>query len=157
MINDKDKLIFNDDELTSLIEKHTGTQPCTVNITGYSSKFKIGVCNCEGDTALRDISLVSGYDANGVYKIDEMSGTIYRDEANPLDTGVAFVDGDTINVKYWDVCFPELMRELCNIIRQSSSKLTTIQSIAGLSINTSMLADQYWKDACYWGSKTCCD
>lgn len=157
LLNDKDKLIFTDDELTAFIERHTEQQPYTINVQAYSNKYRIlncGCgCGCDEDLAVRDVTLVSGYDADGVYKIDEMSGMIYFDALDPSNTGTAPVDGSTMSIKYWNVCLATLMRELCNVIAQSTTKLATIQSIAGLSINTSKLADQYWKQACIWGSR----
>lgn len=157
LLNDKDKLIFNDDELVSFIERHTEQQPYTINVTAYSNKYRILMCGCGcgngEDTAVRDVSLVSGYDDDAIYKIDEMSGTIYFDALDPLNTGTAPVDGAVMSILYWNVCLATLMRELCNVIAQSTTKLATIQSIAGLSINTSKLADQYWKQACIWGSR----
>lgn len=147
LIDDDANLILKDDEIDAFIEKFANQIPTTANLTAYSNKFK----QCCPEPVL-DLSVVTG-DDDAVYVLDEWSGMVYFDPDDVENTAVAPADGDTIAVKYTEVCLPELMRDLFNFLASKTAKLTISQSISGLSLNTMALSDAYYKQACIWGSR----
>lgn len=144
IIGDREKLIFTEDELEGIIEKHTGNVLINATISAYNSKYKL----CCMD--VKDISLVSGYDANGVYLIDEVAGTILFDASDPLNTGTAPADGDTMIISYYDVDRCNLVSELFQIMSSNAAKLSVAQSCGGLSMSLQQLSDNFWKESCKW-------
>ena len=154
LLGDQDKLLFLDDELDGYIERYTDAQPTTQTITCYSLKYKVNA-GCHLDYPVRAISLISGYDANGVYVIDEVGGVILFDDADPLNTAVDPVDGTQITIKYWSVCVPELMSELFMVLSSNHAKLTASQSIAGASMDLTQLSKAFYDSAVRWKAECC--
>jgi len=149
LIDDTANFLFNEDELDAIIERFTDRIPITTLVYSYNNKFKI---NCCCNDFIIDITVTDGED-NAVYLIDEWSSVIYFDANDPLNTAIAPTDGDSIEIKYWDVWFPQLMRELFNILSDKTSKLATSQSIGGTQLDTSKLSQTYYESACRWGSR----
>jgi hypothetical protein len=151
LLSDKDKLIFSDDELEGIIERFTEQTPVTSNASVYGLKYKIEGCCSD---PIKDLTVTSG-DTGAVYLIDEWSGTIYLNTADPDYALVG--TPNPITVEYWEVDINGLMRELCIIISNSTTKLATIQSIGGLSINSSQLSSEYNLQAQRWACRgDCC-
>lgn len=152
LLGDTGELMFTDDVLNGYINKHMNFQAVIANVTAYSNMYKI-LCICS-NTGVKDITLVSGHEDPGAYVIDELGQTIFFDPDNPINAAVTPpVDGSSISISYLEVCIPTLMRELFRSLYQRSAKLTTRQSIAGLNIDTTTLADKFKELAVYWGSK----
>ena len=149
-LNDRDGCVFPDDELEGIIERFTDQQPITCTASCYSLKYKVETCCPQ---PVRDLEITSGTDG-AAYLIDEWSGTIYFDSDDPDNTAEDPADASTITVKYWCVDFSELMRELCIIISMNTTKLATIQTIAGLRIDTSQLSRMYAEQASRWASRS---
>ena len=148
-INDKDGLIFNDDELDSLIERFTDQVRSGSTTSFFSNKSKIGGCCCG---PYKDITITSG-DDEASYLIDEVSGTVWFDADDPDNLATAPADGSSISVTYWGIKFNEMMSEICFIISNSMTKLAVAQSISGFSIDSTQLSRQYWDMACRWASE----
>lgn len=151
LLGDTGELMFTDDVLDGYIDKHTCFQPITMNVVAYSNTYKIDWCFSSG---IRNVTLVSGYEDPGAYVIDELGETIFFDVDDPLNVAATPpVDGSNISISFVYVDIPPLMRELFSSLYQRSAKLTSRQSIAGLSIDTTTLADKFRDMAVYWGSK----
>lgn len=151
LLEDQDKKIFSDDELKSLIDKHTDSQQTVTNVTAYSNKYHLNCCcSSEDSEGITGLTLESGYDDNGAYLLDEWAGIIIFDVADPDNTGTPPVDGSSITVSYFEVNLAELMAELCFILSHSTLKLVTVQSISGLSIDTSQLSKTYHEQYLRW-------
>ena len=150
LLNDTDKKIFSDDELTGLIAKYTDSRLTNTSVTAYSNKYCLNCCPCDNSDGITDLEIQSGTDPDGAYVLDEWASVIYFDPLDPANSGTAPVDGTSITVSYYEVELAELMAELCWIISNSMTKLLAIQSISGLSIDTSQLSDGYRKQQLRW-------
>jgi hypothetical protein len=126
----------------------------TGTVTCYSLKYKLNV-SCGAGYPVRDVNLVSGYDANGVYVIDEVGGAIYFDADDPLNTAANPADGTQIVISYWMVDVPCLMSELFFVLSSNHTKLATAQSVMGASIDTSKLATEFYNASVRWRAENC--
>jgi len=150
-INDKDGEVFADDELEGIIERFTDQIPSACNAACYGMKYKIDPCSLYAP--IIDLEVTDGTDG-AVYLLDEWSGTVYFDSSDPDCTADDPSDGETISVQYRYVDFSALMRELCIILSMNTTKLATIQKIAGLQIDTSKLSEMYAAQAVRWASRS---
>lgn len=151
VIGDTDKILFTDDELDCYIEAECDQDLTEVSISCNNAKWR--VCGCSSGP-VKDLNLVSGYHANGVYAIDEISGTVVFDATDPLNLAPAPADGDQIVFSYYRVCVNELLSELFMILSSNHAKLKSAQSIMGVSMNLTELADSFWTQSCRFKAQT---
>ena len=149
-LGDKEKLLFDDDELDSFIEGHSAPFRTNVTLAAHDNKYKLCCC-----TPVNDLRLDSGYDVDGVYTLDEGSGTIVFDVNDPANSGTPPADGDTMEISYYEVDYAELMSELFWTLSSNHAKLAVASSVMGVSMNLTALSDLFFKKSTQWKAEGC--
>jgi len=149
-IGDKAKKLFGDDELDGFIERFCSHGKTERTVRAHDGKYKIfDDCSCIS-YPVKDIELISGYDDNGVYIIDEHAAVIYFDEDDPENTGTAPDDGDTMVVAYDEVNVPLILSEIFLTLSSNHAKLTSLVSTAGGSFDMKQLSEMFFKTSLRW-------
>jgi hypothetical protein len=146
-IGDKEKLLFDDDELDSFVEQYSAPFRTEADIQAYDSKYKLNM-----DRPVYELRLEKGFDPDGVYLLDEGSVTIKFDVNDPANSGTPPVDGDVLEVSYYEVDFANLISELFFILSSNHAKLVIAQSIMGISMNLTQLSDSFFKKSTQWAN-----
>lgn len=147
VIGDTDEILFSQDELLGYIERFMELQKITSNITAQSNRYRIGFPE---DGGFYDVDIVSGYDPDGVYLIDEIAGTILFDINDSGNTGTPPADGDQLTVTYFDVDYNNLIAELFFTLSSNHTKLCMAQSLLTSSMDLTRLKDEFWSSCLRW-------
>lgn len=156
-IGDSDKVIFTDDELKSLIEKHMCTQLTTHTVTAYNSRYRVSPCcaiypGCCCGVGIYLLEVTVGVD-DAVYVLDEAAGWIIFDPLDPENTAVAPVDGTTISVQYYGVSPCALFIDIFFTLSSNHAKLKLAHNIMGVQMDLKELSKSFYDTAVRWAAK----
>jgi len=147
IIGDCDKLLFDDDELRSYIEKHISCDYYETSVYARNSRYRI-YCH----SPVYQLNVSTGVDG-AVYILDEHSGWIIFDPEDPDNTAVAPVDGTSIRVEFYRIKHEMILSELFMELSSNHAKLVAKQKIMGSEFDLQELSDAFYAQAVRWESE----
>ena len=147
IIGDPDGLLFSTDELISYLDRWSSRTLSGATIRAENNKYYLN--SCSSGMGVRDLEVTTGVDL-AVYVIDEQAEVVLFDPDDPENTAVAPNDGDTIDVSYYEICTAKLVSDLFMTLSSNHTKLVAAQSIVGVSIDLTKLADAFYQQAVRW-------
>ena len=144
LLGDKAKDMFTDAEIDSAIELHAlWGQRTTETLICYSNKFRSSF-----PRPAHEILIDTPVSTEHTYRVDESTKLIVYTSG-----GTAPSDQDKLTISYVEINFNKIMADCFEILASKASKMAVSQSVGGISIDSSGLANEFRKQSQHWACK----
>ncbi len=136
--------LLTDEEISAFIEcRALDGNRQTETVTAWSGKFRSSF-----PKAVHELLIDEPLSVDHVYRADEGSKFIEY-----ISGGTPPVDQERIKISYVRVNFNMIVADCFEEAASAHAKMTSVQSVGGMTVDATKLSDAFRKEAQYWACK----